>query len=111
VSILSGITPDELRRVVLQQDSKRLRGIPGVGRKIAERLVLELRDHLKIKKVDVEEPVCLLGEDGPYADAYSALNLGYRSREASRALQTAREALDKDPTLERLLKEALRLLA
>ncbi|HOV86075.1 MAG TPA: Holliday junction branch migration protein RuvA [Syntrophobacteraceae bacterium] len=112
VSILSGITPDELRRVVLQQDSKRLRSIPGVGRKIAERLVLELRDYLRIKKEDIEGPVCLHGEDGPYADAYSALlNLGYRSQEASRALQTARKTLDTDPTLERLLKEALRLLA
>ncbi|MBP8645299.1 MAG: Holliday junction branch migration protein RuvA [Syntrophobacteraceae bacterium] len=112
VSILSGITPDELRMVVLRQESKRLRSIPGVGRKIAERLMLELRDRLKIKGEDLEESVYVHPDGSPYTDAYSALlNLGYRDHEAAKALQKAQQGLESDYTLEKLLKEALRILA
>lgn len=113
VSILSGINPDELRRVVLNQEVQRLKGIPGVGRKIAERLVLELRDKLKLKRDRADEERAVASCDhGAYSDAFSALlNLGYRAGEAEKALKKARERLDESPPLESLLKEALRLLA
>ena len=56
VNILSGISPDELRVVVMQQNPARLRSIPGVGKKIAERIMLELRDSLKVKESGKARP-------------------------------------------------------
>lgn len=112
ISILSGISPDELRLVVLNQEYQRLRNIPGVGRKIAERLVLELRDRLKIRQDKGDGSPTPGGDHSTFSDAFSALvNLGYRPGEAEKALKKARENLDESPPLENLLKEALRLLA
>ncbi len=113
VNILSGISPDDLRRVVLNQEYQRLKGIPGVGKKIAERLVMELRDKLKLKRDRADEERAFASCDhGAYTDAFSALlNLGYRAGEAEKALKKAQERLDESPPLENLLKEALRFLA
>lgn len=112
ISILSGISPDELRLVVLNQKYQRLRNIPGVGKKIAERLVLELRDRLKIKQDKGDGSLPPVSDHGIFSDAFSALlNLGYRPGEAEKALKKARTKLEESPPLEDLLKEALRLLA
>lgn len=117
LTILSGIHPDELHRVVLFQDRRRLQKIPGIGKKTAERILLELKDRLRIP---VAEPPPVTppegsDEDDGLADAYSALlNLGYRPAEASKALQKARAAagaVKEKPSLEELLREALRILA
>ncbi len=48
LTILSGIHPDELHRVVLFQDRQRLQKIPGIGKKTADRILLELKDRLRI---------------------------------------------------------------
>ncbi len=112
VNILSGISADDLRQVVFQQDHARLRNIPGVGKKIAERLMLELRDKLKIKTDTEVKPVLQLSEGSAYSDAFSALlNLGYRPAEAEKALRNAQQRLPEDASLEKLLKESLRILA
>jgi holliday junction DNA helicase RuvA len=112
VGILSGMSPDALRQAVQGQDHQRLRNIPGVGKKIAERIILELRDRLKIKREKAEETWPLCPSPGAYADALSALvNLGYRPVEAEKAVRTAQQQLGEDPPLEMLLKESLRLLA
>ncbi len=112
INILSGISADELRQVVFQQDHLRLRNIPGVGKKIAERILLELRDKLKIKVTEEVKPALLSADAGAYSDAFSALvNLGYRAAEAEKALRKAQERLDENPPLEKLLKESLRILA
>lgn len=111
VGILSGISPDQLRQVVLQHDHGRLKNIPGVGKKIAERILLELRDKLKIRRQEQPDPI-LEADRGAYADAFSALvNLGYRSAEADKVLQKVQQQAGASPPLEELLKEALRLLA
>lgn len=112
VTILSGMNPDALRLAVQGQDHHRLRSIPGVGKKIAERLILELRDRLKIKQAKTEEPWSSSAGTGAYGDALSALvNLGYRPTEAEKAVRTAQQHLGEEPPLETLLKESLRLLA
>ena len=113
IGILSGMSPDALRQAVQGQDHQRLRNIPGVGKKIAERIVLELRDRLKIKRVEkTEEPWPLCPSPGTYADAFSALvNLGYRPAEAEKAIRAAQQHMGEDPPLETLLKESLRILA
>ena len=111
-NILSGITPDELRLVVRNQDHKRLQNLPGIGKKIAERLLLELRDKLKIKADKTEAPTTASSASGVFADAFSALvNLGYRPAEAEKVLTLAGKQFAEEPPLEQLLKEALRRLA
>jgi Holliday junction DNA helicase RuvA len=113
IGILSGMNPDALRQAVQGQDHQRLRNIPGVGKKIAERIILELRDRLKIRRAEkTEEPWPLYQATGSYTDALSALvNLGYRPAEAEKAIRTAQQHMGGDPPLETLLKESLRLLA
>jgi Holliday junction DNA helicase RuvA len=112
VNILSGVNADELRSLVVQQDYQRLRSIPGVGKKIAERVVLELRDKLKIKQDKEDVPVYAAGVPNAYSDAFSALlNLGYRANEAEKALKKAKEKLGEEPPLGKLIKGALRELS
>jgi len=114
VNVLSGIGPEELLKAIAQGDAVRLRSIPGVGKKIAERIALELRD--RAQKAVGEEPA--LGPAPPVADnarvledALSALiNLGYAARPAKEAVERARSTLN-EVTLEALIREALRVLA
>jgi Holliday junction DNA helicase RuvA len=117
VTILSGLSPEALASAVRQGDLKSIQGIPGVGKKTAERMVLELRDKLDglgLAEGDGEtETEPLLDEAGQLAaDAISALeNLGYRSAQAREAVRRvlagqtrrAREQLN----LEGLLRGAL----
>lgn len=112
VNILSGISPDDIRMVVMQQNPARLRNIPGVGKKIAERIMLELRDKLKAKETGDGTAIPLPVGSDVYSDAFSALlNLGYRPAEAEKALNKARQQFGDSLPLEKLLKESLRFLA
>jgi len=113
IGILSGINPDELRQVIVRQDSLRLKNIPGVGKKIADRLILELRDRVQGKTKEKPGPAQPFVEAGnAFPDAFSALvNLGYRPAEAEKALKDLRKVLGENPSLEDLLKGALRSLA
>ncbi len=113
LTILSGMSPDVLRQSVQAQDHQRLRNIPGIGKKIAERIILELRDRLKIKTAKSEGlELPLLSAPGAFSDAFSALvNLGYRPAEAEKAVRAAQHHLGEEPPLETLLKESLRILA
>jgi len=114
VNILSGISPEELRQVVYQENRRRLQSIPGVGRKIAERIIFELRDKLKLQpREDISGTTApLLSGEGAETDAFSALlNLGYRPAEAERALRQAKSGEGENLPLGDLLKGALRFLA
>lgn len=111
VNILSNISPEDLRRVVVLQDPGRLKSIPGIGRKIAERILLELRDKLKIKKEATPEPVLVAVGGDAFGDAFSALvNLGYKPAEAEKALRRVQKEAGTGASIEQLLKEALRAL-
>jgi Holliday junction DNA helicase RuvA len=114
INILSGIGPQELLEAIARGDAVRLRAIPGVGKKTAERIALELKERA-CQLVDQEEmtPLPLLeGEEkGLVDDALSALlNLGYSPKAAKLGIEKAR-AFIKDMTLEGLIREALKLLA
>lgn len=112
VNILSGISADDLRQVVFMQDKKRLQCIPGVGKKIAERILLELKDQLKIKTEEKTPAAFVVPAGSVYADAFSALvNLGYRAAEADKSLKDARSKLGEDASLETLLRESLKRLS
>lgn len=113
IAILSGISPEELRQVIVRQDHLRLKNVPGVGKKIAERVVLELRDKVQGKSREKTGPPQSFtdGADS-LPDAFSALvNLGYRAAEAEKALQRAKLSLGENPSLEDLLRGALKALA
>jgi len=124
LALLSGLTPEELAGAILSGNTLPLGKVPGVGRKTAERLVVDLRDKLGAAATGAELPGGIpgdrphpeSGEGALVADVHSALlNLGYSAREAERALEEARRgsgpagALPKRRmTFEGLLREALR---
>ncbi len=115
MSILSTLTPSELAAAVAAEDVARLRRIPGVGQKTAERLVLELRDKFEkagIVPLSSSSMTATVATTNPLeAQVASALtNLGYRPAEAARA---AAEAGKTSPqaTVAELVKKALRKLA
>ncbi|RLC30553.1 MAG: Holliday junction branch migration protein RuvA [Deltaproteobacteria bacterium] len=114
VNILSGMGPRELLEAIAGGDSIRLQAIPGVGKKTAERIALELKDRaLKVLGRQKESlPPIPEGEDKRLIDdALSALlNLGYTAKTAKPALEKARLSFEQI-TLESLIREALRILA
>ena len=106
LNILSGINPEEFAQALAAGDDKRLAGIPGIGKKSAARIVLELKDRLP----PVRRPLPASPEERLRQDALSALlNLGYPKNLAERALDTA-EAQGAD-SLEDLLRQSLKALA
>ena len=107
ITILSGIPADDLARALKEGDQARLLSIPGVGKKLAERMIVELRDKslsLPAREVALSDGSRLM------RDAVSALvNLGYRRGDAEKSV---REIVHKqEGTLAEVLKEALRRLS
>jgi len=112
LAILSGISADELRRCIEQKDITTLTRLPGIGRKIAERLTLEMQDRLDSLGSGEAHNVASLGSGSvgavanhPRAEASAALvALGYKPAEADRLLS----GLDDDGhTSETLIRAAL----
>lgn len=120
LSILSSLPGPELAKVIARKELGRLTSVPGIGKKIAERLLLELRDKLPVTGELSTAPAAgksaqAAGSVGPAPatreQLVSALTrLGYRQPEAERATEQLGDKLDA-VTLPELIKEALRLLA
>src|SRR5205823_9164608 len=92
LKILSGMSVDELLPAIRAGDLVRLTRIPGVGRKTAERIVVELRDKLAAMQPQQPERVPAAGRTQLESDVVSALlNLGYDRRAAEKALEEASE--------------------
>jgi Holliday junction DNA helicase RuvA len=108
LAILSALSPDELTRAVLAEDLIVLCAVPGVGRKTAARLVLDLRSKLEVpESVGVTAPVPGTGRE-PRSEVRAALaELGYGPDEIRRALDTA----PAEGEVEEMLRAALRELA
>jgi Holliday junction DNA helicase RuvA len=110
LAILSGIGVDELHRAVREEDRARLCKIPGVGRKTAERVLLELRDKLDrpVRGKTGHAPASPPSPEGEGEDAVSALvNLGYSPEVARRAVAGALEGAGPEAALETVLRAAL----
>jgi Holliday junction DNA helicase RuvA len=95
--IVSGSTPAELRRAIVLEDTARFLAIPGVGKKTAERVVLELKEKLGLEQIGPEGTVDFVARD-------ALLELGYSIVEADRALSTT----DPEAPPEERVRQALR---
>jgi len=119
ITLLSGMSADELIAAIRNNDLARLTGIPGIGRKTAERLVIELREKVEaLTSAQLEEELsaraAVSGEptqDSIRADALSALiNLGYQRTSAEKALDSALSESD-ELSVESVLRRVFRKLS
>ena len=112
LNILSGITPEELLLSLDRRDMNRLQAVPGIGRKTAERMVLDLEEKARKIAARVALAPSQPGpRDGLTEDVVSALlNLGYKKAQAEKAVERIFRQ-DPDLTLEKALKETLKILA
>ena len=109
LNILSGIEARELAQAVAQGDVARLTKVPGIGKKTAERLVVELKDRL-LTLARAAGPSRPAPDAEPLEQLRTALqNLGYRPQQAEGVVEALREEAEARP-LDELLREALKLL-
>ena len=114
LGILSGISADELRFAVLSDDVKTISKAPGIGKKTAQKMILELKDKLDLAEVfeqklnaDRQQEAAVSAGSDMVQDAVEALvALGYGSTEALRAVRAVKADTVADS--EQLLKEALK---
>ena len=106
--MLSSISPSEFKRAIKRADISGLTDVPGVGKKTAQRLILELKE--KIAAVE-EEEMMGLGDEELAKDAISALlSLGYTRNEARKAVKEAIDISKEEIDLAGLIKEALKYI-
>jgi Holliday junction DNA helicase RuvA len=111
LKILSGMSADELGPAIREGDIARLTRIPGVGKKTAERMVVELRDKLSAAEPEALASSAAAGRGGVSGDVVSALlNLGYDSRAAEAAVERAARGGRAD-NFEAVLRAALHELS
>lgn len=109
INVLSGISASNLERALCEGDLIGLTRIPGIGRKTAERMLVELKDKVALPAGAAATGLPL--KQGVVKDALSALvNLGYTRSIAEEAVHEAARQHGDEPSLEELLKESLRLL-
>jgi Holliday junction DNA helicase RuvA len=110
MAVLSGLKPGALGRAIKDENVGALVAIPGVGRKTAERLVVELRDKLEVIAVasgTPAKPSGVLPKSERFDDAVAALtSLGYTASQAREAIQNVADHADA-LTLEELVRRSL----
>jgi Holliday junction DNA helicase RuvA len=113
VAVLGALPAAELARAITRQDLTAFKGVPGVGRKIAERLLLELRDKLPEGESAVATEPPKTGRTAQTGDERlrgALTGMGFRPVEADRAISALGARLQSG-SLEELLREALAILA
>lgn len=109
LAVLSGLRPPTLRRAIREEQLGLLTSVPGIGKKTAERLVVELRDKIAAFAPPAREGG-VLPRDEQWKDAVAALTgLGYTASQAQEAVRRA-AAAGEEQTLEQLVRRALALL-
>lgn len=113
LSILSKLSPDELRFAVVAGDAKAISAAPGIGKKTAEKLIIELKDKLNIEDVlerdnhETAGVVSMGASNEAQTEAIQALvALGYSNTEAVKAVKKVE--IKEDTTVEDILKGALK---
>ena len=113
LSLLSISTVNNLKYAIMMGDEKHITRAPGIGKKTAQRIILELKDKLKPDELTSEEGelIEVINDNSDYSfninETLSALMaLGYTEKEAQKAL----EKVDKTLSIENMIKESLKLL-
>jgi Holliday junction DNA helicase RuvA len=111
LNVMSGLDVDELIASIARGEVVRLTKIRGVGRKTAERLVLELKEKVKLLSLEGKPTASGRRAAAPASDLVSALvNLGYKDLQAENAAQLATERLGDEAGFELQFREALKVL-
>lgn len=114
LNILSVITPDDLRFAVLSDDVKAIQKAPGIGGKTAQKLIIELKDKLKLEdafesKLSKNEDTAVVTGDSRGEAIEALIALGYSNSEAAKAVRGVE--IDDSKDSEAILREALKKLA
>ncbi len=114
LSALSSLSVTDLVHAIQTEDTEKLATVPGIGKKSAGRIALELKD--KAGKIHGASPRAATADvptlDGPYEDALSALiNLGYRAQDAKEVLTRVMKNAPESLTLKELIRKGLKELA
>jgi Holliday junction DNA helicase RuvA len=109
VGLLGGISSTDLAMAIEMSDAVRLKALPGVGKRLAERLIVELKGKLKASE-GLTASAPLAGKTGVWADLKSALaNLQYRPKEVERTLEELGRTLPEG-SFDELFREAMKLM-
>ncbi|RJQ24964.1 MAG: Holliday junction branch migration protein RuvA [Peptococcaceae bacterium] len=107
LSVLSIYSSDEIKQAIFHEDIDALTRVPGIGKKIASRIVLELKEKIACVSTD---KVSAYGEKGERDDAIAALEaLGYTRREASEVVEQVQSGIKEPLPAADLVKKALRI--
>ena len=108
MAVLSGLTVESLRDAILREDKKAMLKTPGVGQKLAGRLLLELKDKALAWAAEAPAAGPAAGPRGDDERVAQALaGMGYRPVQAARAAELARAKLGAEAAFEQLLRQAL----
>lgn len=111
LSLVSNIQPSQFGLAVLTDDADRFTKAPGIGKKTAQRIILELKDklkkeHIELPEYKIEHADQPIHKDNRISESISALvMLGYSSQEASRAVSAV---FDEEKSVEQIIKDALK---
>ncbi|MDH4227703.1 MAG: Holliday junction branch migration protein RuvA [Deltaproteobacteria bacterium] len=112
-NIISGLPSADLLGAIASGDVEKLKGISGVGKKTADRVIVELKDKAKDMAITSKNvPHAVIFTDELLNDVVSALkNLGYKAQGAEEAVRTVLKELPGGAPFEQILKEALKMLS
>lgn len=108
LSVLSALSPERFRSAVVAEDVAALMAVPGVGRKTAQRIVLELKDRISVSNAWLVSEDTVAGLEEEVVDAL--ISLGYNRSEARSAVRAAAVELGKVTVLEELVRASLSVL-
>lgn len=111
LAILGGLKAQDLCAAISKEDAGWISTVPGVGKKTAERIILELKDKVEVDPA-ATSPSPGAVEEQVATDAISALvNLGYKASDSRRVLRDVIESKEEPPPLEALIRDCLKLLS
>lgn len=113
--ILSSVSAEHLQQYIFEEDLAALTSLSGVGRKTAQRLILDLKDKVKPAIIEQEKApvsgIYVSEQTRKFDEALSALvSLGFAKNNAQLAIQKATQQSEQELSLEQLIKQALRLM-
>ena len=110
LAIVSFYSPDDLRKIIASKDVGLLSKVPGIGKKTAERVIMELKDKLGITSSAADGTVEYVGESRSVYDQlmHALMNFGYKRNEAADALRPRLDDINNGKPVEEILRATLR---